>query len=436
MASDRVGVIGGGLGGLAAACTLAARGLRGRRSSRRTPGSAARRRCSSEARLPLRHGADHPDPAVGPAPHLRRGRPRPGRRAGPRPRSTRSGGASSTDGSTLDLVAERRRHGRATSTRSPPARPGAGYRDFLDLSERCTTSPTASSSGSRSARSGDMFDLKIELSASTAARRAEHAHGQHRRRARSGSHVPDAARRADARPLHASMSARRPSRRRPCSAASPTCRRRRASGTRWAAPAPCRGAGEAGRRAGRRVPHRAPASPHLDRRAAGAVTGVRDRRRRDGRAGGRRVQRGLPSARTANCSAASRAARVRAPPRLRAGLLGRRALSRAGPRLRPSGASRLRLLARPARGVRLSSTARASRPPTRPATSRARPRPSPALRRPAARRSTCWSTRRTCGRTTTGSRMLPGYRRRDPRQAGDDRRHDGHREPHRVRALR
>ena len=62
--TDRAAVIGGGLGGLAAACTLAAR-LPGR-CSRRTPGSAARRRCSEE-RLPLRHGADHPHPALGPA---------------------------------------------------------------------------------------------------------------------------------------------------------------------------------------------------------------------------------------------------------------------------------------------------------------------------------------------------------------------------------
>ena len=63
------------------------------------------------------------------------------------------------------------------------------------------------------------------------------------------------------------------------------------------------------------------------------------------------------------------------------------------------------------------STARASRRPIRPATS-PRPRaPSPAWRRPAARRSTCSCTRPICARITTGTAMLPRLSPRHPRQA-------------------
>ena len=64
-----------------------------------------------------------------------------------------------------------------------------------------------------------------------AARRAGAAHGPDGRR---GDPRPRAGRaaRADARPLHCSTSAPAPTARRPCCAASPTCRRARASGTR------------------------------------------------------------------------------------------------------------------------------------------------------------------------------------------------------------
>ena len=49
----------------------------------------------------------------------------------------------------------------------------------------------------------------------------------------------------------------------------------------------------------------------------------------------------------------------------------------------------------------------ASPPRTRPAISPPRPAPSPVWRRPAAKRSTSSSTRPTCGRTTTGTRCCP-----------------------------
>ena len=71
---------------------------------------------------------------------------------------------------------------------------------------------------------------------------------------------------------------------------------------------------------------------------------------------------------------------------------------------------------------------RASRPRTRPAISPRRRAPSPASRRPAARRSTSSSTPPTSVRTTTGTRMLPGLPPDHPRQAR------AHRGPARPRA--
>ena len=63
--SGRIGVIGGGLGGLAAACTLAARGYEVVLFEKNAwlGGKAA---VLSEAGLPVRHGADDPPDAVGP----------------------------------------------------------------------------------------------------------------------------------------------------------------------------------------------------------------------------------------------------------------------------------------------------------------------------------------------------------------------------------
>ncbi len=88
----------------------------------------------------------------------------------------------------------------------------------------------------------------------------------------------------------------------------------------------------------------------------------------------------------------------------RAGLFRRRALSRPRPALRPPRATTTSSSRATRRRSSTSSTARASRRPTRPATSRRPPRPTRASRRRAARRSTCWCTRPTCGRTTTGRR--------------------------------
>ncbi len=157
--SERIGVIGGGLGGLAAACTLAARGhaVDPVRESAWLGGKAA---VLKSGRLPLRHGADHPHAPFGIAADLRRGGQAAGRRArrcfpvDPQWRSFFS------DGTTLDLSARRRADGARRWTHSRRAR-SAGYRALPRfLENRCTRSPIASSSGARSASMRDMFDLK------------------------------------------------------------------------------------------------------------------------------------------------------------------------------------------------------------------------------------------------------------------------------------
>ena len=93
-----------------------------------------------------------------------------------------------------------------------------------------------------------------------------------------------------------------------------------------------------------------------DRRArsieSGAVTGVEHRGRRDASPSTPSCRTWTPSAPTASSSAARSAEHYDAQG-LRAGLLRRRALPRPRPALRPPRPSRLRLLARPAGGVRL-----------------------------------------------------------------------------------
>ncbi len=129
----------------------------------------------------------------------------------------------------------------------------------------------------------------------------------------------------------------------------------------------------------------------------------RDRGRRDGAA----VRRGVQHGRRAHLPRAGRRqarGELRQALEARAGVLRRGAVSRAGPRLRPSGCTTTSSSPATRRRSSTGSTTRASRRRTRPATSPRPPAPSPAWRRRAARRCTCWCTRRTCGRTTTGRR--------------------------------
>ena len=287
------------------------------------------------------------------------------RRLGARPAS-RTSTTMAADARRASRPARRRAPATATSSRSPSG---------------CTRSPSASSSGSRSRASGDMIDLKTNMSASTPVATCWPADG-HDGRGHGAEARARRPRRADARPLHpvrrlvARRLARRALRHRPHADG------RRASGTRWAAPARCRWRwrswprelGVEFRPSTERPPHR-------------HAPGQARRRRRDRR----RARRSRCDAVVSNMDAVRTyrellggdiGAQVRAPPQARAGLLRRRALPRPRPRLRPSGAPRLRLLPRPARGVRLRSTARASRRPTRPATSRPPPGTEPGVAPP------------------------------------------------------
>ena len=191
-----------------------------------------------ERRLPLRHGADHPDRAARAAAHLRRGRPRPGATSSTSSGSTRSGAASSTTARASTCMRGRRRHGRPRWTRFAPG-----------------TARTRATAGSSTCRSGctsiserfffwkpveDMFDtidIKANFNPATlrdvlALRMGSTVAGTVRGQGQGRAASPRCS------TTSRSMSAPRPTARRRCSAASPTCRRPRASGTRWAAPAP------------------------------------------------------------------------------------------------------------------------------------------------------------------------------------------------------
>ena len=431
--SDRIGVIGGGLGGLAAACTLAARGLRGRSCSRRTPGSAARRRCSQRGRLPLRHGADHPDPAVACCARifaeagrdltddLDLVRARPAVALLLRRRHARS-----------TCVAERRRDGRRAGRVRPGQRPATGYRDFLDFARGSARHlRTASSSGSRSGLC-DMFDLRSTFKPATAARRAGHAHGQHGRRRRSGRtcRTPRSAQMLDHFTQYVGSS--------PDALAGGALRIAHMQtgegvwypegGTARRAEALAKLAGELGveSAAGVGVPARS-----LD--DDGAVTGVVTGRRRAVALRRGRLERDAVRTHRELLGGDGGAA-IRRRKELRAGLLGRRAL----PRARPRATTTCSTTTSSSRATRTRSstpsTARASRRPTRPATRGARRGPSPSVaprggealyvlvHTPYLRPHHDWT------------QMFPAYRRaildKLKRTAG----HGGHRGAHRRRA--
>ena len=252
----KVAVIGGGLGGLAAACMLAARGyevvlfeknpwLGGKAALLEEQGFRfdmgptilTCRRCC---------GGSSPRPA---ATLERRARPRPARPA-------------------VALLLRRRLDARPASqtptrwpARSTPSRPARARRRlprFLELSRAAARDLRAVLLlAARSARSATCSTSKTAFQPGDAAATCWRCAWAARSPARSGSHVPDAAGRPDARPLHPvrRLVARRARRR--CSAASPTCRPR--EGVWYPArrhPRRARGAARAGARARRRVPRR------------------------------------------------------------------------------------------------------------------------------------------------------------------------------------
>ena len=104
--------------------------------------------------LPVRHGADHPADAVGPPADLRRGRPRPEGRAGADPARSRSGGPSSRTARRPRPARRFDADDRRRSMRSlPGARPAGAIASSSTSPSGSTTSPSAISSGGRSARS-------------------------------------------------------------------------------------------------------------------------------------------------------------------------------------------------------------------------------------------------------------------------------------------
>ena len=201
MKDGRIGVIGGGLGGLAAACTLAARGYEvvlfeknawlGRQGGR-----------AARSRLSLRHGADDPADALGAEADLRRGRAGPRRRARPDP--ARSAVALVLRGR-LDARPPRRSppDGRSSSMLSPRA---AGPVGLSIASSTCPRSWTRSrigtSSGGRSAACRTCSTPRPRLVRPRSRTCCACGPGarSRRRSARSSTEPP---RRADARPLHA-----------------------------------------------------------------------------------------------------------------------------------------------------------------------------------------------------------------------------------------
>ena len=231
----RVAVIGGGLGGLAAACVLA----RARPSGdalRQEPVARRQGGAPGGAGLPLRHGPDHPHRAARAGAHLRRGRAQAGRPARPRPprpamalllrrRHPHRPGRGPAGHGRRDGPVRARHRGRRRAIAASRTSPGT-----------CTTSPSGSSSGSRSRTCSTPSTSRPT---STPARCATCSRCAWAARSPApsarGSRTRAWRRCSTTSP---SMSAPRPTARRPCSAPSPTCRRPRASGTRWAAPAP------------------------------------------------------------------------------------------------------------------------------------------------------------------------------------------------------
>ncbi len=308
-----VGIIGGGLAGLAAACVLAARGCKVILFERNDwlGGKAA---VLHRRRLPLRHGADHPDRC---------------RRccAASSPRPARGSRITSTscrldpqwrcffdDGSVARPRAESPTRWPADARRVRARHePGDGYRRFHRLSRAADgISAALFLLASRSSGLRDMFDFEADIRPEDAARRAGDAHGPLRRVApiRASSRRP--ARRADARPFHAVCRLLARMARPPCSAASRTCRPAKASGIRCggtrAVPEALHAAG-ARNWASRCAP--TPAIARIRRAGRARSTGVETDAGETIAASRRRVEHGLACGPIASWSAAPRRPQLR-----------------------------------------------------------------------------------------------------------------------------
>ena len=311
---------------------------------------------ADEARLPLRHGADHPHHPVGAAPHLRRGRPATSTTTSTSSASTRSGGASSPTAASLDLVDDVDAMADDARRASPRARAGDGYRDFLALSERLHHISDRFFFWKSIGGIGDMIDLKAGFSPPIlgdvlSMRMGRSVAGTVRK------FVPDArvAQMLDHFTQYVGS----------CPDASPAVlcgiahmqtQRGHLVSARRHAGRPGGARAKLGEELGVEFRTETRRRAHPDRRrrrrvyAASRPTPARviELAAVVSNADSVRTHRELLD------ETAPRAAqRFEQPPQLRAGLLRRRAVPRAEQGVRPPAAPRLRLLARPARGVRL-----------------------------------------------------------------------------------
>ena len=258
-----------------------------------------------QRRFPLRHGADDPDHAARAAPHLRRGRARHATGPGPLIRLDPQWRCFFDDGTRARPGRERRGHGAPSWTRFAPGTLGRGLPP--------TSHPLRAAA--RDLRPILLLEVgRGHLATRSTSRRT--VEPRHLRdvlacawaRTVAGTVIREATcrtpARPDARPLHASMSARRPTGRRRCSARSPTCRPSEGvwypmGGTRAVAEGLAKLAAHLGvelRPDTEVPPHRSP--------ARAARCRGRDRRRRDGRPA-------TPSSPTWTRSAPTRAGRRR-----------------------------------------------------------------------------------------------------------------------------
>ena len=368
--------------------------------ARRQGGGAAPAGAGRLRRVPLRHGADHPDRAARAAPHLRRGRARPGATTCRLVRLDPQWRCFFADGTRIDLQEDVGAMARSMDAFAPGKGYGEGYRRFQDVSR--TLHDVSERFFFWKPVGGPVRHHRLprQLQPGHPARRDGAAHGPD---GGQGDPRPRAGRAAgaDAGPLLPVRRLQPLPRAGGAVLASATCRRARASGIPHGG---TRAVAEGlAKLAATWAPSCAPASEVTGFDVEnGAVVAVRDR-------GGERIAcdavvSNMDAIRTYRELLGGEAARALRAQALRAGLLGRGALPR--PEEAATSTWRTTTSSSPAtrRRSSTSSTAAASRRRTRPPTSPRRPAPTRPSRRRAARRCTCWSTRRTCGRATTGRR--------------------------------
>ena len=229
--TDRVVVVGAGLGGLACALHLAGgrpAGHRGRAGAgARRPGRPAHRR-----RVRVRHRPDRADHARADRRGARRGRRGAGRLARPDPARPGLPGATIPDGSTLDVITDTDRMAAEISRVCGP-READGYLRFVDYARGCGSWSGPTSSTATSTRPRDLLTANLLR---LLARGRVPAAADRRSTSSSATRVP-----AGSSPSRRCTPAWRRTTRWPSTRSSPTSTRSPASTSRAAACTPCRG---------------------------------------------------------------------------------------------------------------------------------------------------------------------------------------------------